>query len=77
MREAAADCDGETRGCDSLAGEFASSDVRQLGAMVDRTPRRGLGEPAMPLETAPNLAGQPIPCTGAHEQVRNPGCAPA
>jgi hypothetical protein len=55
MREAAADCDGETRGCDSLAGEFASSDVRQLGAIVDRTPRRGLGESAIAAGSGPQF----------------------
>jgi len=55
MRESAADCDGETRGCDRLAGEFASSDVRQLGAMVDRTPRHSFGDAAMPAGNGPQF----------------------
>jgi len=39
------------RGCGGEAGGLASRVVRQLGAMVHRTPRRGLGESALPAES--------------------------
>ena len=48
MRGAADECDVEARGCGGMAGRLASRVLRRLGAMVDRTPRRGLGESALP-----------------------------
>ncbi len=41
----AGDCCGDgARGCGGMAGGVVSRDVRQLGTMVHRTPRRGLGD---------------------------------
>lgn len=53
MREAADWCGDGTRGCGGRAGEFASRVVRQIPTMVHRTPRRGLGESAMPAGSGP------------------------
>jgi len=51
MRGAADRCGGETRECGRLAGGLASRVVGQLGTMVHRTPRRVLGESALPAES--------------------------
>src|SRR5260370_32370035 len=50
---AAADCCGDgARGWGVAAGGLASRVERQLGAMVHRTPRRGLGDFAWPAGSA-------------------------
>lgn len=52
---AAADCCGDgAHGCGGEAGRLASRVVRQLGAMVHRTPRRGLGAFTLPAENGLN-----------------------
>ena len=55
MRGAADRCGGETRECGRLADGLTSRVVGQLGAMVHRTPRRVLGESALPAETGPQI----------------------
>lgn len=52
----AADCCGDgAREYGGGAGESASRVVRQLGAMVHRAPRRGLGDSAMPAGNGPKF----------------------
>ncbi len=48
MRGAADRCGDGAHGCGGATGELASRVVRQLGAMVHRTPRRGLGAFTLP-----------------------------
>jgi len=55
MRGAADCCGDEARGDGIAAGGLASRVVRQLGAVVHRTPRRVLGESALPAETGPQI----------------------
>jgi len=51
---ATADCCGDgARGCGGVAGGLASRVERQLGAMVHRTPRRGLGDFTLPAGSGP------------------------
>src|SRR6266478_5838859 len=76
MRGAADCCGDEARGRGGEAGGLASRVVRQLGAMVHRTPRRGLGDFTLPAGSGLKTGLATIFWAAAYERLRNSGLAP-